>query len=320
MRFLEGLLICLAAFDGFAQPRSGPSTPDTRGTTLQGGWFVRGSAPRVSGSCPPGSALMGGAHVDQTGQLVRLRFTIGFTCQPPAVCQYEGTITAGRLRLANSVVVDGEGGRVKSTLDLAIESNDRLIGTSTSTYQHPDGDSCTWTSSVEVVRKPDDGSQDPTRPNPGNPQGPGTGAGTGSATSGTGTSPSTTSDTHTPPTTTPGSGTSGTGPPVTGQNTSSPGSGSGTTTPTAPPGSSGPSTSAGTPSGSGTGGTAPPGTSPPSDGSGSGSGSTAPGATSGSSTPTSGDGTSTTSSPSSGRRRGGKAPKGTTPGPSSPTP
>lgn len=296
----RGLVLCLLASQALAQPRTGGATPDTRGTSLNGGWFVQGSAPRASGPCPPGSALMGGAHVDQTGQFVRLRFTLGFTCQPAAVCQYEGTITGGRLRLSNSVVVDGEGGKVTNTLDLVIESNDRLSGTSTSTYQHPEGDRCTWTSSVEIGRKPDDGSQDPTR-NTGLRQGPGAGTG---QTSGPG-----------------GSGTSGTAPPGSGQSTSTPGAGSGTTAPTTPPGTSGTSPpSTGTPSGTGAGGSTPPGGSTPGTPGGSTpGGSTAPGGstTSGGSMP----GTPGGSTPGGSTTSGGSTPgtPGGSAGPSSPS-
>ncbi len=288
----------LLAAVGVAQAT--PGTPDTLGTSLAGGWFFRGSAPRVSGRCPPGSAMMAAAHVDQQGQRVRLRYTLGITCTPPSVCQYEGSITGGRVKLTNTAVVDDEGGRVTNTLDLAIESNDRLSGTATSKYLHPDGIQCVWTSRVEVTRKPDDGSQDSTRPNVGTRQGPSTAT---TSTAGTSESPSTPSDSRTPPTPGPGSGTSGTGPPATGESTTAPTSGSGTNAPTTPPGTGGPSTpSTDAPPGSTSGTEGPaPGTSGPAPGSGSATGedTTSPGA----STP---------------GRRGGKSGKSTKPGPSSP--
>ncbi|MBL8919886.1 MAG: hypothetical protein JNJ54_13550 [Myxococcaceae bacterium] len=336
-----GLAAIAVALPVAAQRTPQQGTPDTRGTSLAGGWFVRSSAPRVSGICPPGQALMGGAHVDQTGHQVRLRFTIGFTCQPPAVCQYEGTIAGARLTLSNSVVVDDEGGRVKNTLDLVIESNDSLTGKSTSTYQHPDGDSCTWTSSVEISRKPDDGSQDSTRSGP-RVRAPSTGA-TTTGTSGTsGTNgeapPGTGRDTSTPGTGTGGTGTGGTSgsaPPGTGQDTSTPGTGTGGTTPTTPPGAGGRSTPPSSTAGPGTSGTRPgasgPST-PPSSSSGSGSSGATPPGTSppagapGTGAPTSGnqpapptDSSGTQSGPPGGGRPPGSG-KGPRSGPPAPKP
>jgi len=122
---------------------------------LNGTWNYTTSQPTVSGACPAGSAVAGTAAIGQQGTGVTFQYTSGARCQPAGVCSYTGTIDEedNQFVVANSVVVDDEGGTVSSAIRLTVFNNGLAKGEGTNHYVHPEGFECRWNMDVTLTRE-----------------------------------------------------------------------------------------------------------------------------------------------------------------------
>jgi hypothetical protein len=131
-------------------------TPMARGTggtgDLNGLWYFSTSGHTSSGVCPPGKPGIGKLTISQSGSAIDLKLISGAVCKPASVCSYSGSVSGGRVSVANSASVDDEGGRVSNRLELSIVSDERMQGSSSSQYTHPEGPGCSWSSEMEAER------------------------------------------------------------------------------------------------------------------------------------------------------------------------
>lgn len=136
-----------------------PIEPDL--IDLNGQWLYTRSGASVSGMCPAGNPASGTISIAQTGSQVSLNIVSGSVCDPGSVCQFSGALDENQLVVGNSPTVDEEGGKVTNTMSLVVMANDSMHGTSTSTYVHPKGFACSWSSQVTLSRTSGSEQTDP---------------------------------------------------------------------------------------------------------------------------------------------------------------
>lgn len=141
---------------GWAQAAGGPPPQplplNATDVDYTGTWNYTTSNHQVSGICPNGAPMAGTLSITQEDALAQVLVVSGAICDPAFTCIYSGVVEGGDLVVANSGIVDEEGGTVTNELRLFFFSEDSAGGSSTSVYSHPKGFSCTWTHSLTLAR------------------------------------------------------------------------------------------------------------------------------------------------------------------------
>lgn len=120
---------------------------------LSGDWTYSTSGSWKKGPCPVGSEAKGAITITQKGAKVTLVFTAGRVCNPASMCTFTGTLKGNKLTVGNAAKVDAEGGKVQNSIALEVKDAKSATGTSSSSYKHPGGMTCTWGSKVSLSRK-----------------------------------------------------------------------------------------------------------------------------------------------------------------------
>lgn len=118
-----------------------------------GTWRYATSNHQVSGACPAGQAMAGTLTITQEDALAQVLIVSGAVCNPAFSCVYSGVIEQGDLLVANSGIVDDEGGKVTNELRLYFFSDESGGGESTSAYTHPGGFACQWSHNLQLMRE-----------------------------------------------------------------------------------------------------------------------------------------------------------------------
>lgn len=125
---------------------------------LTGRWEVATSNHQIVGFCPPGSDFTTYADLLQIGDAFTLDLETGMLggpCQPPAICQLEGTIAGASYQATSGpVVADDEGGVAEVTVDFVASSAEQASGQSVQTYTLDDFE-CIWTMDLDLQRVPE---------------------------------------------------------------------------------------------------------------------------------------------------------------------
>jgi len=120
---------------------------------LSGDWTYSTAGSWKKGPCPVGSEAKGAIKITQQGDKVTLVITAGRVCNPASMCTFVGTLKGNKLTVSNAAKVDTEGGKVQNSIALEVKDTRSAAGTSSSSYKHPGGMTCTWGSKVSLTRK-----------------------------------------------------------------------------------------------------------------------------------------------------------------------
>lgn len=120
---------------------------------LVGTWSYGTSGSWKKGPCPTGDAAKGDLKIAKKGKSLTLTFVSGRTCRPASMCTFTGTLKHKKYVGSNSAKVDSEGGKVTNTITLTLQSPKSAAGSSSSSYKHPSGMTCTWGSKISISKK-----------------------------------------------------------------------------------------------------------------------------------------------------------------------
>lgn len=149
----------IAAQGALAESSDMPLQPlplNAEDVNYTGTWRYSTMNHEVSGMCPNGQPMSGELSITQEDALAQVLVVSGAVCNPAFSCVYSGLVEEGDLLVANSGIVDDEGGQVTNELRLFFFSEVSAGGASVSVYTHPEGFTCSWTHTLSLSR-PEEG-------------------------------------------------------------------------------------------------------------------------------------------------------------------
>jgi hypothetical protein len=129
-----------------------PAEQADPGADLLGTWTGSLRHESVSGPCPATPAQQGTVEIARGAEGLTMRLGEGFRCAPASACVFAFTVEDGAMVARNAGAADDEGGTHGTELRLSASADEQLMGTGSSTYSHPGGMDCRWTTTLNLTR------------------------------------------------------------------------------------------------------------------------------------------------------------------------